>query len=113
MRPSSVGPRLEKSMTSRALLAPVSGTPQPSVAPIARTFSDAPTVITFFAVAGDEIVLAPAPAFPAATTSTKPWFPDTPGWTSRTSPSYSCAWELYAPPTAAPQELLEIRAPPA
>ena len=37
-------------MMSRALSAPASGTPQPSV-PLARTLSAAPTVMTFFAVA--------------------------------------------------------------
>ena len=49
-RPSLVGPRLEKSAMSRALSAPAFVTPQPSV-PLARTLSDAPTVMTFFAVA--------------------------------------------------------------
>ena len=52
-------------MMSRALLAPASATPQPSVAPIVRTFSDAPTVITFFAVPGEPIVLPPEPVLPA------------------------------------------------
>ena len=86
-------------------------TPQPSVPPIARTLSDAPTVMTFFAVPGDLIVLAPAPEFPAETTSMNCWFPATPGWASRTSASNSWEKALYAPPEFAPQELFEIRAP--
>jgi hypothetical protein len=52
VRPSSVGPRLEKLMTSRALSDPESGTPQPSLPPIGRTLSDAPTVMTFLPVPG-------------------------------------------------------------
>ena len=51
IRRSSVGPRLEKSRMSRALLDAASLT-QPSP-PVARTFSEAPTVITFLAVPGD------------------------------------------------------------
>ena len=98
-------------MMSFALFAPVSGTPQPSVAPIARTLSDAPTVITFFAVPGEPIVFAPAPLLPAETTCVICWLPATPGCASRARPSNSCAVALYAPPTAEPQELLEIRAP--
>src|ERR687895_208451 len=54
-RPSSVGPRLEKLMMSRALFACVSVTPHPSV-PLWRTPSDAPTVITFLAEPSAEIV---------------------------------------------------------
>ena len=50
-RPSWVGPRPEKLMTSVALSAPPFVTPQPSV-PEPRTLSAAPTVITFFAVPG-------------------------------------------------------------
>ena len=52
IRPSCVGPRPEKLMMSLALLAPALVTPHPSV-PEARTFSVAPTVITFFAVPGE------------------------------------------------------------
>jgi hypothetical protein len=52
MRPSCVGPRLEKLMMSLALLAPAFVTPQPSV-PEPRTLSAAPTVITFLAVPGE------------------------------------------------------------
>ncbi len=66
-------------------------TPQPSVAPIARTLSEAPTVMTFFAVPGELTVLAPEPALPLETTSTIPWFPVTPGLASRARPSNSCA----------------------
>ena len=51
MRPSCVGPRLEKLMMSLALSAPPFETPQPSV-PEPRTLSEAPTVITFLAVPG-------------------------------------------------------------
>ena len=40
---------------SRALSASASVTPQPSV-PLARTLSEAPTVITFFALPGSPIV---------------------------------------------------------
>jgi hypothetical protein len=54
-RPSSVGPRLEKLMMSRALSAPLFVTPQPSM-PLGRTPSDAPTVITFFADPSAEMV---------------------------------------------------------
>ena len=81
-------------MMSRALLAPVSGTPQPSVAPIARTFSAAPTVMTFLAVPGAPMVLAPEPELPADTTSTNCWLPATPGCASRTRLSNSCDVEL-------------------
>ena len=59
------GPRLEKLMTSLALSAPELPTPQPSVQP-GRTFSDAPTVITFLPAPGDETVAAPGPSFAAA-----------------------------------------------
>jgi hypothetical protein len=89
-RPSAVGPRLEKSITSRASLAPESGTPQPSLPPIDRTFSDAPTAMTFFALPGDPTVPATGPALPAAKTSTICWLPPTPGCASRTIESYSC-----------------------
>ncbi len=111
MRPSSVGPRAEKSSTSRALLAPVSGTPQPSVAPIGRTFSDAPTAIAFLAVPGELVVLPPGPEFPAETTSVNGWLPATPGCASRTIESNSCDRVSYAPPVLAPHELLDTRAP--
>ena len=53
-RPSSVGPRLEKFAMSRAMSASALVVPQPSV-PLARTPSDAPTVITFFADPSAEI----------------------------------------------------------
>jgi hypothetical protein len=81
---SAQGPRLEKSMMSLALSPPVSGSPQPSLPaalfpPLAvlieRTFSAAPTVITFFAVPGAPTEPAPGPAFPAANTTTISWFP--------------------------------------
>ena len=55
MRPSWVGPRPEKLMMSLALSAPAFVTPQPSV-PESRTLSAAPTVITFFAVPGEEML---------------------------------------------------------
>ena len=76
-------------MMSFALLAPVSGTPHPSVAPIGRTLSDAPTVITFFAVPGAPIVFPPAPALPAEKIFVICWLPATPGCASRTRKSNS------------------------
>ncbi len=84
-RPSSVGPRLEKLATWRALSALASGVAQPST-PLARTPSDAPTVMTFFAVASEWIVPCPTvPSLPAANTSTSCWLPAVPDWASRTS----------------------------
>ena len=56
VRPSSVGPRLENGAMSSALSAPVSGKHW-SAGDVGRTPSEAPTVITFFAVPGAPIVL--------------------------------------------------------
>ena len=74
------GPRLEKLITSIALLAPLAPTPQPSVqAPdsslASRLFSDAPTVITFFAVPGVPTEDAAEPSLPAAKTKISGWLP--------------------------------------
>src|SRR5215471_16677992 len=78
-RPSAHGPRLEKSIISFALSAPVSGSPQPSLPaesspPLAGvidwTFSAAPIVNTFFPAAGEPTLPAPEPALPAAKTIT-------------------------------------------
>ena len=77
-------------MMSRALFAPESGTPQPSVAPIGRTFSDAPTVITFFAVPGRADVLPPAPAVAGGEHLDDLLVAGDAGRASRTSASYSC-----------------------
>ena len=55
-------------MMSLALSAPESVHPAAVGGPIGRTLSEAPTVITFFAVPGAPIVLAPAPELPAEKT---------------------------------------------
>src|SRR5215510_6156702 len=87
LRPSAQGPRLEKKAMSLALLALESATPQevlpegslpPFAVDIERTFSEAPTVMTFLAVPGAPTVCAPPePALPAAKTMTISWFPET------------------------------------
>ena len=86
MRPSFVGPRLEKSAMWPALSALPSSSPQ-KIPPSGRRLSEAPTVIAFLAVPGDATLPQPSlpppptssPELPAATTSTIGWLPDTPG----------------------------------
>ena len=71
-RPPGAGPRLEKSMMSMALLAPVGPIPQPSVqfpfSSVWRWFSEAPTVIMFLPLPGEPMVPAPDPSLPAEKT---------------------------------------------
>ncbi len=75
IRPSAQGPRLEKLAMSRALSAAASEIPHPSGCPKGWTFSEAPTVITFLAVPGAPMVLAPGPEFPAEKTMGNSWLP--------------------------------------
>ena len=75
---------------SWALLASPFGVPQAST-PNARSFSSAPTVMTFFAVPGVLIVPARGPSLPAATTCTSCWAPGCEGTASRAIASNSCA----------------------
>ena len=88
------GPRLEKPMMSLALSAPVLAMPQPSV-PVWRTFSLAPTVMTFLAVAGLLTVFAAEPSLPAAKTTVSCCKPVVPLCASRTMASYDCALASY------------------
>src|SRR6185436_7350532 len=105
------GPRLEKPITSFELSAPLVAAAQPSV-PVWRTFSPAPTQITFFAVAGLLTVLAPEPSFPAANTTVISCRPAVAVWASRTILSYACALVSYRRAAAPvnPHELLDMRA---
>ena len=56
-----------------------------------RTFSEAPTVITFFAVPGAPIVFPPEPALPAENTLVICWLPAVAGCASRTRASNSAS----------------------
>ena len=85
-RPSVVGPRLEKVARSWALSASALETPQPSV-PVGRTFSEAPTEITFLAVPGEVSVSV---SLPAEKTCVISWLPDTDASASRVSASNAC-----------------------
>jgi hypothetical protein len=72
------------------------GSLPPAAGSSERTFSAAPTVMTFLAVPGEPTVCTPDPAFPAANTITICWFPavgngEPGGCASRTSASYDCA----------------------
>jgi hypothetical protein len=88
-------------MRSRRSFAPVLLTPQPSV-PVWRLFSDAPTVMMFFAVPGGWTVEAPGPLFPAAKTIVSSWFPAVPVSASRTAASWAWQSELYVMPLVKP-----------
>src|SRR5262245_19823175 len=87
--PAATGPRLENEATSCQLLAPVLVTPQPSV-PVWRSFSPAPTVITFLAVPGVDTVFEPEPLLPAENTTRYCWLPAVPLCASRVRKSYTC-----------------------
>ena len=101
---------------SRALSAPASVTPQPSM-PLGRTPSAAPTVITFLAVAlgVDGARSREPPSLPAANTSTISWLPAVPDCASRTSWSYCGGARACTTPQPSavpvPHELFEMRAP--
>ncbi len=84
-------------MMSLALSAPVFATAQPSV-PVMRQFSDAPTVMMFFAVPGGWTVDAPEPLFPAANTIVSSWLPAEPLTASRTAASWAWLSALYVVP---------------
>src|SRR5438093_1158566 len=86
LRWSEQGPRDEKLTMSVRLSADEFGQPHPSV-PVWRLFSDAPTAMMFFAVAGGRTVLALGPAFPAENTNITSWFPESDVDPSRTSES--------------------------
>src|SRR6185312_13955645 len=98
MRPSWQGPRLEAQAMSSALWVLASDSPQassplvllpPLILDNERTFSDAPTVITFLAEPGESIPCEPfgvhGPALPAANTNDISWFPATLDCESRTN----------------------------
>src|SRR6218665_1250669 len=115
LRPSAVGPRLEKLMMSLRLSAPVSAMAQLSAPPKAWTFSEAPTVMTFLAVPGLPTEFADGPLLPAAKAMTISWLPTAgtaavAGCESRTRPSYACAAAVYAL-LDEPQLLLLMRMP--
>ena len=111
-RESSVSPRLEKSMMSRTSFDPESGTAQPRDPPIGRTLSDAPTLITFFAVPGVPTVFVPGPRVACtANTSASSW----PVTMAGHGVTHKCVVLLRVrvvrAALSAPQELLETRAP--
>src|SRR5687767_205784 len=66
IRPSPVGPRLEKPARLKPGIESGSG---PGSTPVSAI---APTVMTFGAAPGDQIVHGPGPRFPAPTTTTRP-----------------------------------------
>ncbi len=69
IRPPGAGPRLEKSIISMALSAPVELMLQPSVhepsSSEGRSFSEAPTVIIFLPLPGVPMVAEEEPELPA------------------------------------------------
>ena len=92
LRPSDVGPRLEKLMMSLALSAPVSPMPQPSAPPNGLDALGAADGDDVLAGPGRPTVFAPEPPLPAAKTMTISWLPATgnvepAGCASRTSAS--------------------------